>query len=109
MDDVTDNLDELFRTATRLRIAAFLSGCDEAEFRAVQEYCDLSPSALSKNVSAFEEAGYLAVRKGHVGKTPRTWLALTDRGRSALAGHLAAMQSIADAAARHARQHNPPQ
>lgn len=106
---MTDDIDELFRTTTRLRIAAFLSGCDEAEFRAVQEYCELSPSALSKNVSAFEEAGYLYVRKGHIGKTPRTWLALTDLGRTALAGHLAAMQGIADTAARHARQSSGPQ
>ncbi|MFE1057049.1 transcriptional regulator [Streptomyces rochei] len=100
-----DGIDELFRTATRLRIAAFLSGCDEAEFRAVQDYCELSPSALSKNVSAFEGAGYLTVRKGHVGKTPRTWLALTDEGHAALARHLSALQNIADTAAQHAR-HN---
>ena len=105
---MTDGLDETFRTATRLRIAAFLSGCDEAEFRAVQEYGDLSPSALSKNVSAFEEAGYISVRKGHVGKTPRTWLALTDAGRAALAGHLAALQAIADSAALHASRTTPP-
>ncbi|MBT2446164.1 transcriptional regulator [Streptomyces sp. ISL-43] len=97
-----DELDDAFRTANRLRMSAFLSGCDEAEFRAVQEYCALSPSNLSKNVAALEELGYLAVRKGHVGKTPRTWLSLTDRGRSALAGHLTALRNIAETAARHA-------
>ncbi|MGY5031223.1 transcriptional regulator [Streptomyces sp. 900116325] len=99
---MTDELDDAFRTANRLRISAFLSGCDEAEFRAVQEYCDLSPSNLSKNVAALEELGYVKVRKGHVGKTPRTWLVLTEDGRQALAGHLAALQHIADTAARHA-------
>ncbi|MFD5031215.1 transcriptional regulator [Streptomyces sp. NPDC058220] len=99
---MTDELNDAFRTANRLRIAAFLSGCDEAEFRAVQEYCDLSPSNLSKNVTALEQLGYVAVRKGHVGKTPRTWLALTEDGRDALAGHLATLQRIADTAARHA-------
>ncbi|WP_326844512.1 transcriptional regulator (plasmid) [Streptomyces sp. NBC_01558] len=99
---MTDDLDDAFRTANRLRIAAFLSGCDEAEFRAVQDYCDLSPSNLSKNIAALEELDYVAVRKGHVGKTPRTWLALTDKGRKALAAHLAALQNIAATAARHA-------
>ncbi|MFF1418797.1 transcriptional regulator [Streptomyces sp. NPDC058280] len=99
---MTDELNDAFRTANRLRIAAFLSGCDEAEFRAVQEYCDLSPSNLSKNITALEQLGYVAVRKGHVGKTPRTWLALTEDGRDALAGHLATLQRIADTAARHA-------
>lgn len=100
---MTDALDEAFRSTTRLRIAAFLSGCEEAEFRAVQEYCGLSPSALSKNVSVLEDAAYVAVRKGYVGKTPRTWLALTQEGGQALAGHLAALQQIAESAARHAR------
>ncbi|MFC9631089.1 transcriptional regulator [Streptomyces mirabilis] len=99
---MTAELDDAFRTVTRIRIAAFLSGCDEAEFRAVQEYCDLTPSNLSKNISALEDMGYVAVRKGYVGKTPRTWLALTDGGRSALVSHMAALQEIADSAARHA-------
>lgn len=99
---MTAELNDAFRTVTRIRIAAFLSGCDEAEFRAVQEYCDLSPSNLSKNVSAFADLGYVSVRRGYVGKTPRTWLALTDDGRSALVGHMAALQEIADSAARHA-------
>jgi DNA-binding MarR family transcriptional regulator len=99
---MTAELNDAFRTVTRIRIAGFLSGCDEAEFQSVQEYCDLSPSNLSKNVSVLEELAYAAVRKGYVGKTPRTWLALTDEGRSALVSHLAALQEIADSAARHA-------
>ncbi|MEU9046549.1 MULTISPECIES: transcriptional regulator [unclassified Kitasatospora] len=96
-------LDEAFRTVTRLRIAAFLSACDESDFRAVQEYCGLSPSLLSKNVTFLAEQGYAEVRKGHVGKVPRTWLRLTQRGRTALAHHLTALQEIADAAAGQGR------
>ncbi|GAB7181528.1 transcriptional regulator [Kitasatospora sp. Ki12] len=99
-----DGLDEAFRTATKLRICAFLSACDEAEFRSVQEYCELTPPALSKNVSALEEVGYVSVRKGYVGRRPRTWLALTEEGASALAGHLGALRKIADDAAAHARR-----
>lgn len=98
---MTAELDDAFRTTTRLRIAAFLSGCDEAEFRAVQDYCELSPSNLSKNVAALETCGYVAVRKGHVGKVPRTWLGLTPAGRRALAGHLTFLRQVAEAAAGH--------
>lgn len=94
-----DDLDTTLRTTTRLRIVAFLSGCEEAEFRAVQQYCELAPSALSKNVAGLEQAGYVSVRKGYVGKMPRTWLALTELGRKALTKHLVAMQHMADAAA----------
>lgn len=99
---MTHGLDQNFHNTTRLQIAAFLSGCNEAEFRAVQEYCDLSKSTLSKNVSVLEDAGYVSVRKGYVGKFPRTWLALTDTGRAALTAHMTALRQIADTAAKRA-------
>jgi DNA-binding MarR family transcriptional regulator len=99
---VSADLDDAFRTTTRLRICAFLSGCDDAEFRAVQDACQLTPSALSKNVASLEESGYVAVVKGHVGKMPRTWLSLTPRGRAAFTGHVAALQEIVGPAARQA-------
>ncbi|MFQ6398237.1 transcriptional regulator [Nocardia sp. KC 131] len=91
-------LDPAFRSASRIRVAAYLSGCDEAEFQAVQTYCELTPSNLSKLVSAMEEIGYVSARKGYVGKTPRTWLALTALGRSALAAHLNTLKKIAESA-----------
>ncbi|WP_399089742.1 winged helix-turn-helix domain-containing protein [Streptomyces sp. BBFR2] len=83
---------------TRLAVMAFLSACDEAEFAAVRDGCQVSDSVLSKAASALEAAGYVAIRKGYAGKRPRTWLALTDAGESALTGHLAALQGIADTA-----------
>ncbi|WP_055495771.1 transcriptional regulator [Streptomyces sp. TP-A0356] len=93
-------LDPLIQHPTRLAIMAFLSGCAEAEFSAVRDGCQVSDSALSKVISALESASYVTVRKGYVGKRPRTWLSLSDEGRTALAGHLAALQRIAaDAAA----------
>jgi DNA-binding MarR family transcriptional regulator len=52
---------------------------------------------LSKQVSLLEEAGYVQVRKGYVGKRPRTWLALTPQGREAFQGHVAVLQEIVSA------------
>jgi hypothetical protein len=42
--------------------------------------------------------------KGHLGKRPRTWAALTLAGRRALAGHLAALEEIAASARRAGAQ-----
>ncbi|MET8622895.1 transcriptional regulator [Kitasatospora sp. NPDC004669] len=85
---------------------AFLGACREAEFGAVRDHCEVSDSVLSKAAAALEEVGYLAVKKGYVGKRPRTWLAATREGRAALAAHLAELQRIVAAAeaagARHA-------
>ncbi|WP_328866670.1 winged helix-turn-helix domain-containing protein [Streptomyces sp. NBC_00304] len=87
-------LDETIHHPTRLAVVAFLSACDEADFAAVRDGCQVSDSVLSKTASALEAAGYLHVRKGHVGKRPRTWLSLTPVGEQALAGHIAALQNI---------------
>lgn len=90
-----DGLHEVFSNLTRLRIAALLSGCDEASFQHVQDHCGLSKSSLSKHMATLEGAGVVEVRKGYVGKYPRTWLALSPAGRRALHEHLAALQRIA--------------
>ncbi|MBP0451719.1 MULTISPECIES: transcriptional regulator [unclassified Kitasatospora] len=91
-------LDPLLQHPTRLTALAFLSACAEAEFGAVRDHCAVSDSVLSKAAAALEEAGYVAVKKGYVGKRPRTWLAATKAGRAALSGHLAELQRLVAAA-----------
>lgn len=91
-------LHEEIHHPTRLGIMAFLSGCLEAEFGAVRDHAQVSDASISRIVSALQDAGYVKVRKGYVGKRPRTWLSLTPDGRTALTEHLAALQAIADSA-----------
>ncbi|MEU1849563.1 transcriptional regulator [Streptomyces sp. NPDC019990] len=93
-------LDKEIHHPTRLAVAAFLSGCAEAEFGAVRDYCGVSDSVMSKTVTALEKAGYVSVRKGYLGKRPRTWISLTLTGRQRLASHLAALEEIAGTARR---------
>lgn len=96
--DSGPRLDATIQHPTRLAVVAFLSGCAEADFKSVRDSLEMSDSALSKTVSALEAAEYVKVRKGFVGKRPRTWISLTAGGRSRLAAHLKALQQIADQA-----------
>ncbi len=99
------DLDAVLQHPTRLTVIAFLSGCTEAEFSAVRDYSQVSDSVLSKTAGVLEQAGYIEVRKGYVGKRPRTWLSATRTGRTALTAHLAVLQRlVADAEAAGARQ-----
>ncbi|MET9535784.1 transcriptional regulator [Streptomyces sp. NPDC006649] len=91
---------------TRLAIVAFLSGCAEAEYKAVQEHCGASSPTLSKLVTTLEGIGYVRVRKGYLGKRPRTWLSLTAEGHKALEEHLAALRSLIDTSVEQGRHHN---
>ncbi|WP_412734588.1 winged helix-turn-helix domain-containing protein [Krasilnikovia sp. MM14-A1259] len=93
-------LDPLIHAPIRLSIVAYLSEVDRAEFALVRDAVELTAAALSKQVSLLEEAGYVTVEKGYVGKRPRTWLALAPTGREALARHLAALRAIAEGQSR---------
>ncbi|WP_336113300.1 transcriptional regulator [Streptomyces sp. PTD9-10] len=95
-------LDRELHHPTRLALTAYLSACGEAEFAVLRDYCQVSDSTLSKTLSALEKTGYVSIRKGYLGKRPRTWAALTFTGRRALTGHLTALEEIASAARRAA-------
>lgn len=46
----------------------------------MRDTIEVSDSALSKQSTQLEAAGYVKIRKGYVGKRPRTWLSLTSAG-----------------------------
>lgn len=81
----------------RFSIAALLAAASKVEFSFVRDHVEVTDSILSKQVSAMEQAGYIKVQKGHVGKRPRTWLSLTKGGRRTFQRHMAALREIAQA------------
>lgn len=91
-------VDELLTAPIRLSIVAALSRADEIEFRTLRDRIEISDSVLSKQVSQLEQAAYVTVRKGYLGKRPRTWLAITPQGTEALTNHLAALTAIIESA-----------
>jgi DNA-binding MarR family transcriptional regulator len=98
---MTARLDAVIHPPTRLSIMALLATADEADFAFVRDSVGVSDSVLSKHGSALEAAGYVEIRKGHVGKRPRTWFRLTPAGRRAFAGHVKALQEIVGQANLH--------
>jgi DNA-binding MarR family transcriptional regulator len=89
-------LDEVIHSPVRFSVVAALARAEEAEFGWIRETVGVSDSVLSKQIATLEQAGYVDVRKGYVGKRPRTWLRLSRRGREVFAQHVAALREIAD-------------
>lgn len=89
-------LDPALLDPTRLSIVSLLASTRHAEFAWVRDQVGLSDSALSKQVTTLGKHGYVEAEKGYVGKRPRTWLDLSDAGRRALEGHVAALQGIVE-------------
>ncbi|MEU9016964.1 transcriptional regulator [Actinomadura sp. NPDC048394] len=88
------NLGPVIHTPVRLQVVSLLAAATEADFSFVRGSLEIGDSLLSEHTSALENAGYAHIRKGHVGKRPRTWLNLTGQGRAAFAEYVAARQQI---------------
>jgi len=86
--------DELIHPSTRLSIVALLAAVDWADFSFVRDELDLSDSALSKQLSTLEEAGYVAIERPLSDRRRRVRARLTPDGRNAFEGHVAALHAI---------------
>ena len=88
-------LDPVIHSPTRFSVVAALLAADKVEFRFVRDLVEVSDSVLSQHVTTLEQAGYVTVTKGQIGRRPRTWLSLTLDGRVAFRDHLAVLEEIA--------------
>ncbi|GAA1666192.1 transcriptional regulator [Citricoccus zhacaiensis] len=87
-------LNDHFTNPVRLSLMAALAGVDEIDFKSLREALDISDSALSKHSGSLEQAGYVTIRKGFVGKRPRTWLSISADGKAAFTAHVASLREL---------------
>jgi DNA-binding MarR family transcriptional regulator len=95
---VSEAFDELIHAPLRLQICAMLAPVRRLPFSDIRDSLEISDSVLSKHLSALAGAGYVEVSRVRANSRSRRQITLTEPGRTALRGHLAALQSIAAAA-----------
>lgn len=86
-------LDPVIHPAHRLKICAILAAGTEVEMGIVKEHLGLSPSALSKQVAALVDAGYVGQARSGT-DSRRIWLSLTKEGKRAYRSHVTALREI---------------
>jgi DNA-binding MarR family transcriptional regulator len=89
-----DGFDHLIHAPARLRICAALDHVREIEFGALLTLLGISKSALSKHITVLADAGYVTQRRAVRDTRQRVWLRLTETGRAAYRGHVAALHHI---------------
>lgn len=95
MTDTSVGLDPVIHPLPKLSICALLAaGPQWVEFRMVREATGLSDSMVSKHSRALEDAGYIEIRKGGIGRRPRTWFRMTPLGQARYGGHVVALQRL---------------
>jgi DNA-binding MarR family transcriptional regulator len=88
--------DELIHPSTRLSLVSLLAAADWADFAFLRQELALSDSALSKQLSTLEDAGYVEIDRPVRDHRRRVRARLTPTGGSAFDGHVAALRSIVD-------------
>jgi DNA-binding MarR family transcriptional regulator len=90
----TRNLDEIVHQRHRLGILTLAAESRRVEFGYLQESLELTAGNLSRHITVLAEAGLVEVDKGYEGKRPRTWIRITQPGRTALAAEMAALGAL---------------
>jgi DNA-binding MarR family transcriptional regulator len=89
-----DGIDRPFHEPARLAILTQLLVLERADFIYVMNETGPTRGNLSSHMSKLEQAGYLKIEKKLCGKTPRTFLALTKKGRRALVEYRRQLQAV---------------
>lgn len=96
---MSGQLDALIHPTHRLKICAMLDAGTAVEMSVIKDTVGLSASALSKQVAALVDAGYVHQERSRR-DSRRIWLTLTNEGRKAYRGHVQALQEIVAGTAR---------
>jgi len=90
-------LDEIIHQPVRLRIMAVLVALEpgsEVDFTYLRNLLDVTDGNLGAHLRKLEEAGYITINKTFVERKPRTFVAVTARGREVFQNHVAALEAI---------------
>lgn len=90
---MTAQLDPAIHPTHRLKICAMLDTGSTVEMSVIKDAVGLSASALSKQVAALVDAGYVDQKRSHR-DSRRIWLTLTKEGAKAYRGHVQALREI---------------
>lgn len=88
------DIDPLVHAPTRLKILAYLSVVESADFTFLMRQTGLTRGNLSVNLRKLEEAGYISLTKQFVDRIPRTLIRLTEEGRQAIQIYRENMQIV---------------
>ena len=86
--------DKLIHEPARMLIMAHLYVVESADFLFIMRQTGMTFGNLSAHMSRLEEAGYIEVEKGFVGKRPNTRLHLTEEGKAAFEEYRKSMRQL---------------
>ena len=87
-------IDDVIHGRLRLGVMAYLINAEVADFNELKSVLEVTQGNLSVQLRKLEEAGYVDIEKGFLGRKPRTQVRLTKTGREAFAAYLEALGKL---------------
>jgi DNA-binding MarR family transcriptional regulator len=90
------DIDKLIHEPARLKILAQLYVVESVDFLFLMNQTGLTQGNVSGHLLKLEDAEYVAIEKGFVGKRPQTMISLTSKGRRAFKKYIKSMRQVFD-------------
>ena len=87
-------IDEVIHGRLRLGVMAYLVNAEVADFNELKALLEVTQGNLSVQLRKLEDARYVAIEKGFLGRKPRTRIRITATGRKAFAAYLDALGKL---------------
>lgn len=94
MSNPITNLNKVFDSRIRIGVMSALMAREQVSFNELKALIDVTDGNLATHMKTLEEAGYVKVSKGFVGRKTSTTYAVTKAGDKAFRAHLDALEQI---------------
>ena len=94
MKNPIEQLNKVFDSRIRLGIMSVLIMNTRVNFNELKELIQVTDGNLASHLKTLEEAGYMQVEKGFIGRKTNTTYAITHAGKKAFRSHLDALEKM---------------
>ena len=94
MNNPIEHLNKIFDSRIRLGIMSAVMVNDDVNFNDLKELIQVTDGNLASHLKTLEEAAYIKVKKGFVGRKTNTTYSVTRAGEKAFKTHLEALEQM---------------
>lgn len=94
MKNPIEHLNKIFDSRIRLGIMSAVMVNEEVNFNELKELIQVTDGNLASHLKTLEEAAYIKVKKGFIGRKTNTTYSVTKSGEKAFKLHLEALEQM---------------
>lgn len=94
MKNPIGQLNKIFDSRIRLGVMSSLMVNEEISFNELKQLLEVTDGNLASHIVQLEEAGFVKVHKGFIGKKTNTTYSITRTGSKAFRDHLQALENM---------------